>query len=406
MSNSNATNGKQQFTTGAQRDTQTGKPMPGLLSPFAAERKAWVMAKGAGHYGPRNWEKGMPFSRVIESAERHLMAYKQGQNDEDHLAQAGWNIDALLHYEEGIKRGFLPVELDDMPKYVLTSVYSPPTNGIASTGNIYDAVASEPTEPDYDEIDAEFDAMLDNAPVIDVAEYKLTKAMSALGTFGGSFDLYRAGPVDLLTAMEREWIKIEEESARHKLEKRTQASLDRIETYGSVMFNKLIDLGCDPEVAEHIVGGTTFSIRDDIVSDKFVYVAGPMRGYDNFNFPAFDAARDALLKNGYNVISPADIDRFVNPVADQVDKVDTTDQTVFIMRDFWSLFFAKKCGTEGAICMLFDWVKSKGAAGEFFLARWLGLKMLRFTKGPIRPENLWAINPHDLVKDYCLENQR
>jgi hypothetical protein len=40
-----------------------------------------------------------------------------------------------------------------------------------------------------------------------------------------------------------------------------------------------------------------------------LYVAGPMTGRVDFNFPAFDKARNDLLDAGYNVISPADIDR-------------------------------------------------------------------------------------------------
>jgi len=40
-----------------------------------------------------------------------------------------------------------------------------------------------------------------------------------------------------------------------------------------------------------------------------VYVAGKMRGLPLFNFPAFDAARDRLSGLGFDVVSPADIDR-------------------------------------------------------------------------------------------------
>ncbi len=109
---------KEVFSTGSQRDSQDNKPMPGLLSPYAAIRKAWVATKGAKRYSLRNWEAGMPFSRVMESIERHLIAYKMGKIDQDdHLAQLGWNVDALLHYEELIKLGLLPKELDDLPKY-------------------------------------------------------------------------------------------------------------------------------------------------------------------------------------------------------------------------------------------------------------------------------------------------
>ena len=40
-----------------------------------------------------------------------------------------------------------------------------------------------------------------------------------------------------------------------------------------------------------------------------IYIAGPMRGYEKFNVPTFDLARDLWQEAGWNVISPADLDR-------------------------------------------------------------------------------------------------
>jgi hypothetical protein len=103
---------RQEFETGARRDIQEDKPRPDLLSPFSLERVAWVYARGAEKYGDRNWEKGMPYSRYLASAERHLMAFKQGLVDEDHLAQAAWNLLAILHHQE-----VGPDGLNDLPIY-------------------------------------------------------------------------------------------------------------------------------------------------------------------------------------------------------------------------------------------------------------------------------------------------
>ncbi len=108
---------RQEFVTGAVRDTAEGKPRPDLISPFAEERVgAWLMM-GAEKYEERNWEEGMPFSRCMASLRRHTMAYQQGKREEDHLAAIIFNAMAIIHYEEMIERGVLPEELDDMPRY-------------------------------------------------------------------------------------------------------------------------------------------------------------------------------------------------------------------------------------------------------------------------------------------------
>lgn len=56
-------------------------------------------------------------------------------------------------------------------------------------------------------------------------------------------------------------------------------------------------------------GGTRENRRPTVKG--IVYVAGPMRGYLDANFPAFDTARDLLIAAGYYVFNPADMDRKV-----------------------------------------------------------------------------------------------
>jgi hypothetical protein len=106
---------RQDFDTGARRDTQDDKPRMSLLSPWAIERIAWVYTRGAEKYGDHNWQKGMPYSRYMDSAFRHIFAWMRGERDEDHLAMACWNLMSIIHHEE---RG--PEGLNDVT--TLTSV--------------------------------------------------------------------------------------------------------------------------------------------------------------------------------------------------------------------------------------------------------------------------------------------
>lgn len=108
---------RQEFTTGAVRDTAEGKSRPDLISPYAQMRKGEWLRLGAEKYAERNWEKGIPIARCIASIERHIQEYKMGLLNEDHLAAIAVNAEFIMHFEAMIERGLLPAELDDMPKY-------------------------------------------------------------------------------------------------------------------------------------------------------------------------------------------------------------------------------------------------------------------------------------------------
>jgi len=109
---------RQSFGKGrAIRDTADGKPRPDLISPFLEERVGHWLRIGAKKYAERNWEHGMNFTRAVASLQRHLMQYKQGLRNEDHLAAIVCNAMFLIHYEEMIERGVLPAALNDMPCY-------------------------------------------------------------------------------------------------------------------------------------------------------------------------------------------------------------------------------------------------------------------------------------------------
>lgn len=91
---------RQSFETGAVRDTQDGKPRFDLISAPALSRLAQHMSNGAKKYGDRNWEKGIPTSRCLASAMRHLYSWVTGDRSEDHLSAILFNVMAIIHWEE------------------------------------------------------------------------------------------------------------------------------------------------------------------------------------------------------------------------------------------------------------------------------------------------------------------
>ncbi len=106
---------RRQWATGSQRDTRVGKGRFDLIPPIALREIAVHFEHGSVKYGDRNWEKGQPLSAYIDSAMRHMCDLMEGKCDENHAAAAAWNVMALIHTREMIRRGHLPQELDDMP---------------------------------------------------------------------------------------------------------------------------------------------------------------------------------------------------------------------------------------------------------------------------------------------------
>ena len=106
-----------------------------------------------------------------------------------------------------------------------------------------------------------------------------------------------------------------------------------------------------------------------------IYIAGPMRGKKWFNFPDFDWAKECLMRAGWEVISPADLDREigfdVKSLPPDTDWSDVSklgfDLRAAIQRDVAAI---RQCD---AIFMLHGWSESRGAKAEKAVAEWLGL---------------------------------
>lgn len=106
---------REHMSTGSQRDSREGKGRFDLLPPDAIMRIAQHFEAGAKKYDDRNWEKGQPIGRLMDSGLRHVIKYLRGDRDEDHLAAAGWNILCAMQMEAWIERGEQDYLLADLP---------------------------------------------------------------------------------------------------------------------------------------------------------------------------------------------------------------------------------------------------------------------------------------------------
>jgi uncharacterized HAD superfamily protein len=65
---------------GGGKRLNSGKTRHDLTPAFAQEQYARVMTFGADRYGDHNWQRGMAWSKVLASLERHLQAIKRGED--------------------------------------------------------------------------------------------------------------------------------------------------------------------------------------------------------------------------------------------------------------------------------------------------------------------------------------
>jgi hypothetical protein len=108
---------RETFDTGAVREPNLDRGRYDLITPIGLRALAIHYERGAKKYSDRNWEKGLPLSRHLNSAMRHLQDYLEGDRSEDHLSACAWNTFCIVHDLEMIRRGTLPKELNDLPSY-------------------------------------------------------------------------------------------------------------------------------------------------------------------------------------------------------------------------------------------------------------------------------------------------
>lgn len=92
----------EQFGSGGYREYKTGKPSFMGIAPIGLERVAMRCTYGKEKYGDLSgFGKGkeLPCASTMDSALRHINQYLQGDNSEDHLAAAVWNLLVVMQTE-------------------------------------------------------------------------------------------------------------------------------------------------------------------------------------------------------------------------------------------------------------------------------------------------------------------
>ena len=110
-----------------------------------------------------------------------------------------------------------------------------------------------------------------------------------------------------------------------------------------------------------------------------IYLAGPMRGIPEFNFPVFYAAAAKLRAEGHFVFSPAEWDNErhgtdISKGNATGDESKAAKDHGFNLREALAHDLAFICADADAIALLPGWESSKGANAERATALALGLK--------------------------------
>lgn len=113
-----------------------------------------------------------------------------------------------------------------------------------------------------------------------------------------------------------------------------------------------------------------------------LYLAGTMRGYPRFNYPAFHAAAAELRTAGFEVFNPAELDNADELSRDGViaeAEAKGFDLAATLLMDLG--YVAKEAH---GVATLPGWYASAGASAEVSLARALGK--------PVRTVRGWLVN--------------
>ena len=107
-----------------------------------------------------------------------------------------------------------------------------------------------------------------------------------------------------------------------------------------------------------------------------IYIAGPMTGLKEFNFPAFFAAESGLSELGHECFNPARNDEEKYGIDVTGTDGDPKQIPTFDLRKALSDDTRYICEEAEGIYMLKGWERSSGACAEHALAKALNLEII------------------------------
>jgi hypothetical protein len=136
-----------------------------------------------------------------------------------------------------------------------------------------------------------------------------------------------------------------------------------------------------------------------------IYIAGPMTGIKDFNFPLFFETENKLKELGHETLNPAanDSTDLETAIKDAISSsTNGTSWSTYLRRDLGSLVLSD------AVCVLQGWQTSKGASLEVYVAKALGIPLYILRDGKLEPRVTcvglagWARSGKDTVADYLV----
>jgi hypothetical protein len=116
-----------------------------------------------------------------------------------------------------------------------------------------------------------------------------------------------------------------------------------------------------------------------------LYVAGPMTGKPQFNYPHFMEVTETLTDCGYRVLNPAEVDNLHR--AEEAERDVKCAECYHGRKHEWDWYMRrtiKMLMDAQAIALLRGWEQSRGAKLEVALATQLGM--------PFRPWQSWVLD--------------